>query len=276
MQLATWNVNSLKVRLPQVVDWLRENPVDVLCLQETKLRDEQFPHAGLAELGYESAFAGQPTYNGVAILARRDTVGVPASVVVGNPLFPDEQKRLISADLGGLRVVCAYFPNGQAVGSDKYAYKLRWIDALADWLAQPSALPVVLLGDFNIAPEDRDVHDPKAWEGQVLCSAPERERFAKLVALGFVDAFRLFEQPPKTYSWWDYRQLAFRRNAGLRIDHILVPKPLAGSVRECRIDRAPRKREQPSDHAPVVADIALDSEGAPDGSAAKGRAGSGH
>ncbi|HLS57691.1 MAG TPA: exodeoxyribonuclease III [Zeimonas sp.] len=271
MQLATWNVNSLKIRLPHVVDWLRENPVDVLCLQETKLRDEQFPHAELAELGYESAFAGQPTYNGVAILARRDTAGVPASVVVGNPLFPDEQKRLISAELGGLRVVCAYFPNGQAVGSDKYAYKLRWIDALADWLARPSALPVVLLGDFNIAPEDRDVHDPKAWEGQVLCSAPERERFAKLVALGFVDAFRLFEQPPKTYSWWDYRQLAFRRNAGLRIDHILVPKPLAGSVRECRIDRAPRKREQPSDHAPVVADIALDDEAAPERNAAKGR-----
>jgi exodeoxyribonuclease-3 len=258
MDIATWNVNSLKVRLPHVVDWLRANPVDVLCLQETKLRDEHFPHSQLAELGYECAFAGQPTYNGVAILARRDTVGDPASVVVGNPLFPDEQKRLISADLSGVRVVCAYFPNGQAVGSDKYDYKLRWIDALADWLARPAPAPVVLLGDFNIAPEDRDVHDPKAWEGQVLCSAAERERFAKLVSLGFVDAFRLFDQPPKTYSWWDYRQMAFRRNAGLRIDHILVPQAMASRVRECRIDREPRKREQPSDHAPVIARIDLD------------------
>ncbi len=259
MKLATWNVNSLKVRLPHVVDWLRANPVDVLCLQETKLRDEQFPHAALAEIGYASAFAGQPTYNGVAILARRDTVGEPASVVVGNPLFADEQKRLIGADLAGVRVVCAYFPNGQAVGSDKYDYKLRWIDALADWLARPAPRPVALLGDFNIAPDDRDVHDPKAWEGQVLCSEAERARFERLLALGFVDAFRLFEQPPKTYSWWDYRQLAFRRNAGLRIDHILVSPPLAGRVRECRIDREPRKREQPSDHAPVVADIDCDA-----------------
>ncbi len=257
MKLATWNVNSLKVRLPHVIHWLRENAVDVLCLQETKLRDEHFPHSALAALGYESAFAGQPTYNGVAILARRDTVGAPSAVAVGNPLFPDEQKRLISADLGGLRVVNAYFPNGQAVGSDKYDYKLRWIDALADWLAVPAALPVVLVGDFNIAPEDRDVHDPKAWEGQVLCSAAERERFARLIGLGFVDAFRLFEQPPKTYSWWDYRQLSFRRNAGLRIDHILVHRALAASVRGCRIDREPRKREQPSDHAPVIAEIDL-------------------
>jgi exodeoxyribonuclease-3 len=257
MQIATWNVNSLRVRLPHVIDWLRANPVDILCLQETKLRDEHFPHAALAALGYESAFAGQPTYNGVAILARRDTVGVPSSVSVGNPLFPDEQKRLISADLAGLRVVNAYFPNGQAVGTDKYAYKLRWIDALVDWLATPATPPVVLLGDFNIAPEDRDVHDPNAWEGQVLCSAPERERFANLIALGFVDAFRLFEQPPKAYSWWDYRQLAFRRNAGLRIDHILVSPALAPSVRGCRIDREPRKREQPSDHAPVIAELTL-------------------
>ncbi len=260
MKLATWNVNSLKVRLPQVLDWLHANPVDVLALQETKLRDEQFPHAEIAAIGYESVFAGQPTYNGVAILARRDTAGPPANVVAGNPLFPDDHKRLISADLGGLRVVCAYFPNGQAVGSDKYAYKLRWMDALADWLAQPSPLPVVLLGDFNVAPEDRDVHDPQAWAGQVLCSVAERERFAKLIGLGFVDAFRLFEQPPRSFSWWDYRQLAFRRNAGLRIDHILVAHPLAPRVRACTIDREPRKREQPSDHAPVIAEIASAGE----------------
>jgi len=258
VKLATWNVNSLKVRLPHVLDWLGANPVDVLCLQETKLRDEHFPQAELAELGYESAFAGQPTYNGVAILTRRDTVGAPASVVVGNPLFPDEQKRLLSADVNGLRVVCAYFPNGQSVGSDKYVYKLHWIDALAEWLAQPTPLPLVLAGDFNIAPDDRDVHDPQAWAGQVLCSEAERARFEKLIALGFADAFRLFEQPPKLFSWWDYRQLAFRRNAGLRIDHILVPQTLAPRVRACRIDREARKREQPSDHAPVIVELEPD------------------
>ncbi|MBN9425026.1 MAG: exodeoxyribonuclease III [Burkholderiales bacterium] len=255
MKLATWNINSLKVRLPHVIDWLQKEPVDVLCLQETKLRDENFPKAELEAIGYDVAFSGQPTYNGVALLTRRETVGAPAAVTIGNPLFDDEQKRLISADVGGLRVICAYFPNGQSVGSDKYAYKLRWIDALHEWLAQPQSLPTVLLGDFNIAPDDRDVHDPAAWEGQVLCSPQERERFAALLALGFVDAFRLFEQPPKTFSWWDYRQLAFRRNAGLRIDHILVPGSLAAQVRECRIDREPRKREQPSDHAPVLADL---------------------
>ena len=266
MKIATWNVNSLKVRLPQLIDWLSAEPVDVVCLQETKLVDAKFPHAELAAIGYESAFAGQPTYNGVAILARRDTVGAPSAVQVGNPLFPDEQKRLISADVGGLRVVCAYFPNGQAVGTDKYEYKLRWIDALIEWLAQQTAcsapenrehpkLPVALLGDFNIAPEDRDVHDPAAWAGQVLFSEPEKERFVRLAALGLADAFRLFEQPPKSFSWWDYRQLAFRRNAGLRIDHILVDEAVAPKVKACRIERELRKREQPSDHAPVIAEI---------------------
>ncbi len=258
MQLATWNVNSLRVRLPQVADWLLANPVDVLCLQETKVRDESFPHAELVELGYESVFAGQPTYNGVAILARRESVGMPSSVQMGNPLFPDEQKRLISASVGGLRVVCAYFPNGRSVGSEPYAYKLRWIDSLIQWLEQSAGGPLVLLGDFNIAPDDRDVHDPLAWEGQVLFSLPERERFGKLLDLGFVDAFRLFEQPPKLFSWWDYRQLAFRRNAGLRIDHILVPDTMSARVRACRIDRDARKREQPSDHAPVIAEIDVD------------------
>lgn len=263
MQIATWNVNSLKVRLPQVLDWLRANPVDVLCLQETKLVDPKFPVTELAEAGYESVFSGQPTYNGVAILSRRETVGAATQVVMGNPLFPDEQRRLISAELAGLRIVCAYFPNGQAVGSDKYAYKLRWIDALIEWLssqtgaASPRA-PLLLLGDFNIAPEARDVHDPLAWEGQVLCSDPERERFRQLVDLGFVDAFRLFDQPERAFSWWDYRQLGFRRNAGLRIDHILVERPIASRVSVCRIDREPRKLQQPSDHAPVVADIRLE------------------
>jgi len=258
MKIATWNVNSLKVRLPQVLDWLASTRADVLCLQETKLTDDKFPAEALAQAGYETAFAGQPTYNGVAILSRRDSVGAPASVTVGNPLHADEQKRLISASVGGVRVICAYFPNGQAVGSDKYAYKLGWIDALLRWLEPQIAAggePLALLGDFNIAPEDRDVHDPKLWAGQVLCSEPERERFRALQALGLVDAFRLFEQPEKSYTWWDYRQMAFRRNMGLRIDHILVTPSLRERVTACSIDRDMRKREQPSDHAPVVAQI---------------------
>jgi exodeoxyribonuclease-3 len=205
LKLATWNVNSLKVRLPQVLDWLAANPVDVLCLQETKLRDEHFPAQALSDAGYASAFAGQPTYNGVAILTRRESVGEPADVIIGNPLFEDPQQRLISATVGGLRVVCAYFPNGQALDSDKFDYKLRWIDALIDWLASAGAPPLALLGDYNIAPEDRDVHDPEKWAGQLHCSVEERERFFRLIGLGLVDAFRLFEQPPKQFSWWDYR-----------------------------------------------------------------------
>ena len=266
MQIATWNVNSLKVRLPQVLDWLRANPVDVLCLQETKLVDPRFPVTELAEAGYESVFSGQPTYNGVAILCRRETVGAPTDVVIGNPLFPDEQKRLISATVAGLRVVCAYFPNGQAVGSDKYDYKLRWIDALIEWIspqlpaqapaADTAGCPIALLGDFNIAPASEDVHDPVAWNGQVLCSDPERERFHTLIRAGFVDSFRMFPQAERSFSWWDYRQLGFRRNAGLRIDHILVDRLSASRLTGCRIDREPRKLQQPSDHAPVVAELA--------------------
>ena len=257
MKLATWNVNSLKVRLPHLLEWLAADPVDVVCLQETKLTDDKFPADALAQAGYDAVWSGQPTYNGVAILARRDTVGAPASPTIGNPLFADEQRRLISATVGGLRLVCAYFPNGQSVDSDKYQYKLRWIDALVQWLEPQLAAPepLVLLGDFNIAPEDRDVHDPAAWAGQVLCSDAERERFRALQALGLVDAFRLFEQAPKAYTWWDYRQLAFRRNMGLRIDHVLVAPSLRERVRECRIERDMRKREQPSDHAPVVVQV---------------------
>lgn len=257
MRIATWNVNSLKVRLPQLLDWLAQSPLDVVCLQETKLVDAKFPVDALAEAGYAAAFAGQPTYNGVAILTRRETVGEPQDVQVGNPLLPDPQQRLISARVNGVRVICAYFPNGQSVDSDKYVYKLGWIDRLVEWLRPQLAggAPLALLGDFNIAPEARDVHDPAAWEGQVLFSEPERERFRALQALGLVDTFRLFEQPEKSYTWWDYRQMAFRRNMGLRIDHILVSESLRARVRECRIEREMRKREQPSDHAPVVADV---------------------
>jgi exodeoxyribonuclease-3 len=257
MQIATWNVNSLKVRLPQLLDWLSRDPVDVVCLQETKLVDAKFPIDALAQAGYAAAYSGQPTYNGVAILTRRETVGEPADVAIGNPLLEDPQQRLISATVAGVRVISAYFPNGQSVDSDKYVYKLGWIDRLLEWLQPQLAdgAPLALLGDFNIAPEDRDVHDPAAWAGQVLVSEPERERFRALEALGLVDAFRLFEQAEKSYTWWDYRQMAFRRNMGLRIDHILVTGALRGRVRECRIEREMRKREQPSDHAPVVVRI---------------------
>ncbi len=258
MKIATWNVNSLKVRLPHVLDWLAQTGTDVLCLQETKLTDDKFPVAALTEAGYEVAFSGQPTYNGVAILTKRDTVGAPTEVLIGNPQFEDEQKRLISAQVAGIRVICAYFPNGQSVDSDKYQYKLRWLDALISWLRpqlQADAAPLALLGDFNIAPDDRDVHDPQAWADQVLCSEPERQRFEMLQSMGLIDAFRLFEQPEKSYSWWDYRQMAFRRNKGLRIDHVMVSSALRDRVSACSIDREPRKREQPSDHAPVIAQI---------------------
>lgn len=255
MKLATWNVNSLRVRLPHVLTWLAENPVDVLCLQETKLTDDKFPVAELAAVGYQSVFSGQKTYNGVAILTR---AGLACSDVRADiPGFEDDQKRVISATVAGVRVVCAYFPNGQAVTSDKYSYKLRWIAALVAALRDElTRYPdLALLGDYNIAPEDRDVHDPAAWAGQVLVSAPEREGFEALRALGLTDAFRLFEQPEKSYSWWDYRMMAFRRNHGLRIDHILLSPSLAARCTSCVIDRLPRKAEQPSDHVPVIATL---------------------
>jgi exodeoxyribonuclease III len=254
LTLATWNVNSLKVRLQHLLDWLGTHAVDVVCLQETKLTDDRFPVDDLRQAGYESVFSGQKTYNGVAILTRRATVGAATDVQANLPNFQDEQKRLIAATVAGVRVVCGYFPNGQAVGSEKYDYKLRWIAALNDWLrAELARSPqLALLGDYNVAPEDRDVHDPKAWEGQVLFSEPERQAFRDLVALGLVDSFRLFEQPERSYSWWDYRMLAFRRKAGLRIDHILLSTALAARCTACTIDVEPRRLEQPSDHAPVI------------------------
>jgi exodeoxyribonuclease-3 len=257
MRIATWNVNSLKVRLPHVLDWLASTPVDVLCVQETKLTDDKFPAAALEQAGYGSVFAGQPAYNGVAVLTRTGSVGAAELVSAGNPHFDDPQKRLLAVRVGGMIVVCAYFPNGQSLESEKFVYKLAWIDSLNHWLRELRAdsAPLVLAGDFNIAPEDRDVHDPALWAGQLHCSPQERERFRALLDCGLVDAFRLFEQPPRAFSWWDYRQLAFRRNAGLRIDHILVDTSLQPRVRACTIDKLPRKREQPSDHAPVVVEI---------------------
>jgi len=253
MKIATWNVNSLKVRLPHVLDWLAVEQPDVLCLQETKQEDKAFPFAEISAAGYHAVHNGQKTYNGVAILSKQPLIEV-ARDISG---LDDPQKRVIAATVNGIRVVCAYIPNGQAVDSDKYGYKLNWLGALQKWLSAELAQhpKLALLGDYNIAPEDRDVHDPVAWKDQVLCSERERAAFNNLVGLGLSDAFRLFEQADKSFSWWDYRMMGFRRNHGLRIDHILLSGPLASACRGCRIDREPRKLERPSDHAPVVAEL---------------------
>jgi exodeoxyribonuclease-3 len=255
MKVATWNVNSLRVRLPHLLEWLAANSPDAICLQETKCLDENFPAAELAAAGYCSVHNGQRAYNGVAILSRLEAVGVCRGI----PEFTDEQSRVIAADVAGVRLVSVYVPNGQSVGSDKYAYKLRWLEALSTWLAAEMASHprLAVMGDFNVAPEDRDVHDPAAWEGQVLFSGPERAALRKLAGLGFNDAFRLFEQPERSFTWWDYRMNAFRRKMGLRIDHILLSPELAKAAKACAIDVAPRGLERPSDHAPVVCELAL-------------------
>lgn len=253
MKLATWNVNSLKIRLPQLLEWLPAQQPDVLCLQETKCEDGAFPAEAIEAAGYHALFSGQKTYNGVAILSRE-----PASdACTGIPGFADEQKRVLAASVGGVRVVCVYAPNGQAVDSDKYRYKLAWYDALTAWLREElqQHAELAVLGDLNIAPEDRDVCDPAAWAGQVLVSEPERAAFRKLQDLGLADSFRLFDQPPRTYSWWDYRQLAFQKNQGMRIDHVLLSPALASRTRSCVIDKAARKAQRPSDHAPVVVEL---------------------
>ena len=258
MKLATWNVNSLNVRLSRLLDWLPVARPDVVCLQETKTEDAKFPRDELARAGYAVQVAGQRTYNGVALLVR-DGIGPVVDVVTALPDFADEQKRVIAATVAGTRVVNFYVPNGQAVDSDKYRYKLDWCAAatrhLRGELARNASLAVA--GDFNIAPEDRDVHDPASWTGQVLCSEPERAVFRDWLSLGLKDSFRLFDQPEKTFSWWDYRQLAFPKNHGLRIDHILLSPALAAKCTSCRIDRNARKGEKPSDHAPVIAEIAI-------------------
>ena len=249
MKLATWNVNSLGVRLPQVVDWLALQQPEVLVLQETKLTDDKFPQAELTDAGWHSVWFGQKTYNGVAMLARTE----PVDVVRNIPGFDDPQARVIAATVNGVRVVGAYFPNGQAPDSDKFVYKMAWLAALHGWLRDELTRhpKLVLMGDYNIAPEDRDVCDPVAWAGQIHCTDQERGHFEALVGLGLTDAYRLFEQAPRTWSWWDYRNLAFRKNQGLRIDHILVSEALRGQVTACGIDKLPRKNERPSDHAPV-------------------------
>ena len=254
MKLATWNVNSLSVRLPHLLAWLPTQAPDVLVLQETKLTDDKFPHAELAAAGWHCAWHGQKTYNGVALLARE----APQDVVRNIPGFDDAQARVIAATVGGVRVVGGYIPNGQAPDSDKFNYKMRWLDALRKWLcAELERHPkLVLMGDFNIAPDDRDVYDPVALAGQIHCTPQEREQFRGLLGLGLHDAFRLFEQPPKIWTWWDYRNLAFRKNQGLRIDHVLVSEALRTGVASCSVDKLPRKSERPSDHAPVLAELA--------------------
>lgn len=258
MRITTWNVNSLAVRLPQVLDWLATTPVDVLCLQELKLSDDKFPLKEVEAAGYHAAFFGQKTYNGVALLSR-----TPARDVVHNiPGFADEQARVIAATfdspLGEVRVVNGYFVNGQAPGSEKFAYKLAWLDALQAFVrAEMAQHPrLVLLGDFNIAPEDRDSYDPEGLRETIHHTTEERQHFQALLALGLHDSFRLFEQPEKSFSWWDYREFGFRRNRGLRIDHILVTEALKPLVQACAVDRLPRKNERPSDHAPVTVTLA--------------------
>ncbi len=267
MRLATWNINSLNIRLPHVIDWLNQKihhdlGIDVLCLQELKTPDNKYPLSIISDAGYDSLFNGQKTYNGVAILIRQQSHWQLANAIIKNiPKFDDPQQRVIAATLGSgpfsVRIICAYFPNGQAPGTEKFSYKLAWLEALYNWLAEEiQHYPrLALLGDFNIAPEDRDVHDPQQWLGQNLVSPEERLAFKKLAALGLHDAFRLFAQEENVFSWWDYRQGAFRRNAGLRIDHILLSSALVPLCQSCTIDRQPRSWTQPSDHAPVIATL---------------------
>jgi exodeoxyribonuclease-3 len=253
MRIATWNVNSLRVRLPQVLDWLVRHAPDILCLQETKVIDADFPAAEFRAAGYHAVFIGQKTYNGVATLSRE-----PADAVMTElPGFDSGQKRFLAATVGGLRLVNVYVPNGESVDSEKYGYKLAWLGALREFIARELAThpDVVVLGDFNVAPQPRDVHDPKAWEGHVLFSEPERAALRALLATGLVDVFRAFPQPEASFTWWDYRQGGFRRNQGLRIDLILASTSLAGRCRGCSIDTAPRALERPSDHAPVIAEF---------------------
>jgi exodeoxyribonuclease-3 len=253
MRIASWNVNSLKARLPHVQRWLTGFGPDVLGLQELKLEDSQFPHTAMADLGYHCVVAGQKTYNGVALLSRVPLLDVDTGGALDDP----RQRRVIAATVDGIRIVNVYCVNGQAVDSDKYHYKLRWYGQLRDWLrGQLQAWPkLVLMGDFNITPSDQDVHDPLLWQDQILCSKPERQALAELLDLGLSDSLRLRNDAPKLYSWWDYRELAFRRNRGLRIDLVLLSDALKAQLSEAGIDKEPRKWERPSDHTPVWVEL---------------------
>lgn len=255
MQIATWNVNSLKVRLPHVVDWLQATGCDILGLQELKLDNESNAAlvAAFKEIGYHYIYNGQKTYNGVAIVSKSE----PRDVIYDIPNYDDIQKRVIAATIDGVRVVCAYVVNGESLTSDKYQYKLGWLTKFHDYVAAEALKypELVVLGDYNIAPEPRDTHDPEIWERQVLCSPLERDAFHRLIDLGLTDIFRVFNQEDRQFTWWDYRNMAFRRKLGLRIDHLLVSEQLKGRAVSCVVDTAPRKLERPSDHAPVVLTI---------------------
>ena len=253
MKLATWNVNSLTVRLPQVLAWLEKNPVDVLALQETKITDDRFPADAFAQAGYLANWFGQKTYNGVALITRTAAVDVVRNI----PGFTDDMARVLCASVENTRVIGAYFPNGQAPGSDKFEYKMHWLRALRSWVRRELEQhpKLVLMGDCNITFDDADVWDPIGLKDTIHCTEEERYELRALLSLGLHDAHRLFAQPPKSFSWWDYRDFGFRRNRGLRIDHVLVSNMLKDAVRSCHIDIGPRKNERPSDHAPVLVDI---------------------
>jgi exodeoxyribonuclease-3 len=255
MKIATWNVNSLKVRLPQVLDWLATSQADILCLQETKTTDENFPADEITAAGYHVVFSGQKTYNGVAIISKEAAVDIITDVSG----LDDPQRRILGATVGGIRILNLYVVNGQEVGSEKYAHKLHWLDRVTDHISEQLQQHerFVVLGDFNIAPDDRDVYDPEAWHERILCSTPEREALQKILDLGLADTFRLFDQEEQSYSWWDYRAAGFRRNRGLRIDLLLASKVLADNCRTCSIDKEPRRLERPSDHTPVMAEFEL-------------------
>lgn len=255
MKIASWNVNSLRVRLPQVLDWLDAHSPDILALQETKLLDENFPLEEINAAGYQVAFSGQKTYNGVAILSR-----LPAeNIITDVPGLDDPQRRILGATVGDVRVLDLYVVNGQEIGSGKYDYKLEWLKKVTEYIRQDLSenKNYIVLGDFNIVPADADVYDPEAWRNRIFCSGPEREALQNIIKLGFKDSFRLFEQEENTFSWWDYRQVAFRRNRGLRIDLILASDALAAKCESSIVDKEPRKLERPSDHAPVVAEFRL-------------------
>ncbi|QBQ56420.1 exodeoxyribonuclease III [Nitrosococcus wardiae] len=254
MKIATWNVNSLRVRLPQVVDWLEVHQPDILALQETKLSDEEFPQEAFGDRGYRAVYSGQKTYNGVAILCRQE----PQDIVTDLPNLEDPQRRILGIRLGDICLLNLYVPNGSEVGSEKYVYKLDWLARVKDYLQEALAEypKFIVLGDFNVAPGDGDVHNPEIWHETILCSTPEREALKKILDLGFHDSFRLFGQEGQSFSWWDYRGGAFRRNWGLRIDLILISKALVPKCTGCAIDKEPRCLQRPSDHAPVIATFA--------------------
>lgn len=253
LKIASWNVNSLNVRLPHVLAWCEVAQPDILALQETKLTDDRFPVEALMEAGYHSVFSGQKTYNGVAILSREPATDTVTDI----DGLDDPQRRILAATIGDVRIIDLYVVNGSEVGSEKFAYKMHWLEQVTNWVSEEmqNHKKVIVLGDFNIAPEDRDVHDPEAWMDKILCSTAEREALQRMLDLGLTDTFRLFEQQEKIWSWWDYRMAAFRRNMGLRIDLVLASAALSEVCSAAYIDKEPRRQDRPSDHAPAIAEF---------------------